>query len=1447
MSTDDDFSFDLLPKKANKSAKKKIELTFDEEPTPSDVSTRDVHTNNTNANPSGASLVLDESVKIVKKKPKKKVMLNFDEHTQDNPSETTNNANDLDDILSAPPKNTLPQNPAPTEETNTNLTSNTVKRQKVSAMSMFDGSLDQGGPKLSGQLTKTMNPSHKNPPNPPNPAQSSTQRINIDTVNKQQMGATNEAPHLSFVSNSIPKHQNIKIENFDNGTIPPLLDAITPTQLYKPQADYTSTTRYKTAEKQTERNFNRDYYNMDENSGSGGGGSNETELDLYKYSKRQSNQLLPPQTGVPTQSLAQSHREAKALKRNQDATGWEDEKRAMAMGLTIHRDLDELNQNIHEESVIIYPDEHVPEFLCHYQTETTQIGSDGRDKHGNGGGKSSLSMFKQDSVKVCQKMDGNMMRLAKEGNQSIIEYRSQKERLQNTDRFWEEKGNVIGAITGANNLESEEDRKRKRQMTEQQKNEIGGYVGDGEWIAKQLAIDQILYRDQHQKDKEEMLKQIGVKNSNNNKNEKSNVKNEIKNILTPNESEKIIKHTPHDVPLEPTTIISHPPTHSEPHLQEPAPSLSFPDDDTTTLNPDPELTPAQRHALKRLEIKHVRDNLPAFGARQEFLKHTRQNQVVIVVGETGSGKTTQLCQYLYETGYSTIPPPPPGYKWTPDEDRLMEDDFNEGDNNNNLNKTNNSIQNPPMDEYTRQMIRMGKRIAITQPRRVAATSVANRVAEEVGVELGTTVGYTIRFEQCSSPYTAIKFMTDGILLRETLSSPNLDQYSVIIMDEAHERSLNTDILFGLLRTILTRRSDLKLIVTSATMNAEAFSTFFGNAPIMHISGRTYPVEVNFGASVPSDYIIAAAQRVLQCHLMHVVKTTIPVTTMVPVFDSATNSTQMVPNVTTIDHLQPTGDILVFMTGQDDVEATCYYIRQELEKANVKLPLWILPITSTLPQDVQSRIFAPSSIRKCIVATNIAETSLTIDGVRYVIDTGLYKLKTYNPQIGMDMLTVTPISQASANQRKGRAGRTSAGICYRLYRSEEFFNELLSNNIAEIHRTNLSNVILTLKAIHRDVGGGGGGGGGSSSNIFTFPFLEKPSSGSLLSALYQLYLLGAIDNNERITPIGSLMTLLPLDPPLSRILIESIRLQCLPEVLTLTAMLTIPNIYYRPNGKQDIYEPLHARFALGDGDFITLVNIYQLWAYYGYSEQWCNDNYLQYKGLMKAREIRSQLVNLVKNKEFCEQVMNCFATQNERENAMSVAKEQFSSWKDKNLGSNRGGGGGSGGSGGASQYTNPHNKRIFNHDIDNDTTTPTSHTTSLHTLPNQPQKRPNLTQLYFNNLNAYHTFQILLQNATHITTSTTTASQWADIRKCICSGYFINAAKLLNGTTYQNLRTGISCEVHFTSTIGSGNDFVVYQDIVVTGKNYMRMVSSVEPQWLIEYGKLLYKMRIKKRL
>ena len=553
---------------------------------------------------------------------------------------------------------------------------------------------------------------------------------------------------------------------------------------------------------------------------------------------------------------------------------------------------------------------------------------------------------------------------------------------------------------------------------------------------------------------------------------------------------------------------------------------------------------------KTKTIREQREYLPAFSVRDDLLSCIRENNIVIVVGETGSGKTTQLTQYLMEEGYT---------------------------------------------EYGI--------VGCTQPRRVAAMSVAKRVSEEVAAMieesgkrelkdevdgLGGTVGYSIRFEDLTNEHTVIKYMTDGVLLRESLRDPDLNKYSAIIMDEAHERSLNTDVLFGVLRKVAARRSDLKLIVTSATLSADVFSDFFGGVPIFRIPGRTFPVETYFSKSVQEDYVMAAVKQTLQIH-----------------FNS------------------PPGDILIFMTGQEDIEGTCTVLAEKIENLSEdSKPLLVLPMYSQLPADLQAKIFdaAPDGVRKCIVSTNVAETSLTVDGIKYVIDSGYCKLKVYNPKIGMDALNVTPVSRANANQRSGRAGRTGPGFCFRLYTDRQFREELMETAVPEIQRTNLSNVVLLLKSL-------------GVKNLLDFDFMDPPPEDNIMTSLYQLWILGAIDNTGDLTTLGRRMVEFPLDPPLSKMLLFAHEHgKCSSEVLIVVSMLSVPSVFFRPKGREEESDAVREKFFVPESDHLTLLNVYLRAKQYKFDSQWCTKHFIHSKGIRKAREVHAQLVDLMKQQK-----------------------------------------------------------------------------------------------------------------------------------------------------------------------------------------------------------------------
>ena len=481
-----------------------------------------------------------------------------------------------------------------------------------------------------------------------------------------------------------------------------------------------------------------------------------------------------------------------------------------------------------------------------------------------------------------------------------------------------------------------------------------------------------------------------------------------------------------------------------------------------------------------------------------------------------------------------------------------------------------------------------KKIGCTQPRRVAAMSVAARVAEEMGVKLGNQVGYSIRFEDCTSEKTVIKYMTDGMLLREFLGEPDLSSYSVMMIDEAHERTLHTDILFGLVKDIARFRPDLKLLISSATLDAEKFSEFFDNAPIFRIPGRRFPVHVFYTKAPEADYIDAVVVTTLQIHVT-----------------------------------QPLGDILVFLTGQEEIETAHEILLERSRKFGSKIKeLLIVPIYANLPSDLQAKVFEPTppNARKVVLATNIAETSLTIDNIIYVIDPGFGKQNSYNARTGMESLIIVPISKASANQRAGRAGRVAPGMCFRLYTQWAYQHELEENPIPEIQRVNLGNVVLMLKSL-------------GINDLIHFDFLDPPPHETLVLALEQLYALGALNHMGELTKLGRRMAEIPADPMMCKMLLASEKYKCPAEILTISCMLSNnASIFYRPKDKIIHADTARKNFFHPGGDHISLLNVYNQWAQTDYSTQWCFENFIQHRSMKRARDIRDQLEALLERVE-----------------------------------------------------------------------------------------------------------------------------------------------------------------------------------------------------------------------
>ncbi|BFG27882.1 hypothetical protein CerSpe_141560 [Prunus speciosa] len=545
-------------------------------------------------------------------------------------------------------------------------------------------------------------------------------------------------------------------------------------------------------------------------------------------------------------------------------------------------------------------------------------------------------------------------------------------------------------------------------------------------------------------------------------------------------------------------------------------------------------------------IERQRQRLPVYKYRTSILYLVETHATTIIVGETGSGKTTQIPQYLKEAGWA------------------------DG----------------------------GRVIACTQPRRLAVQSVASRVAEEMGVKLGEEVGYTIRFEDVTNTgVTMIKFLTDGVLLREMMNDPLLTKYSVIMIDEAHERSISTDILLGLLKKIQRRRPELRLIISSATIQAKSMSAFFQTSKrrrrpegeelgpnmepaVLSVEGRGFNVQIHYVEEPVPDYLRAAVSTVLLIH-----------------------------------EKEPMGDILVFLTGQDDIDAAVQLITEEDQNRGRKSSgLMVLPLYSGLPRSEQELVFTPTprGKRKVVISTNIAETSITLEGVVYVVDSGFSKQRFYNPITDIENLVVAPISKASARQRTGRAGRVRPGKCYRLYTEEYFAKEMSAEGIPEIQRSNLVPCVIQLKALGID-------------NILGFDWPASPSSEAMVRALEVLYSLGVLDDDAKLTsPTGFQIAEIPLDPMISKMILASGQLGCSEEMITIAATLSIQSIWVSGWGSQKELDEAKLNFAAAEGDHVSFLNVYKGFLQSGKSSQWCHKNFVNYQAMKKVLEIREQL-------------------------------------------------------------------------------------------------------------------------------------------------------------------------------------------------------------------------------
>lgn len=653
----------------------------------------------------------------------------------------------------------------------------------------------------------------------------------------------------------------------------------------------------------------------------------------------------------------------------------------------------------------------------------------------------------------------------------------------------------------------------------------------------------------------------------------------------------------------------------------------------TGLNPNTGLAYTQHY----YELFRKRIQLPVWEYQDKFLTLLGQENIMVLVGETGSGKTTQIPQWC-------------------------------------------------VDYCRKNSIKIG--VACTQPRRVAAMSVATRVAEEMDVELGQEVGYSIRFEDCCSSRTVLKYCTDGMLLREAMSDPLLEAYSIIILDEAHERTLSTDLLMGVLKQVVAKRNDLKIIVMSATLDAGKFQNYFDSCPLLSVPGRTHPVEIFYTPEPERDYLEAAIRTVVQIHMC-----------------------------------EDEGDVLLFLTGQEEIEEACKRIKREVDShGNDVGELKCIPLYSTLPPNMQQKIFDPAPVsknglvgRKVVVSTNIAETSLTIDGIVYVIDPGFSKQKVYNPRIRVESLLVSPISRASAQQRAGRAGRTKPGKCFRLYTEKAFKNDMQEQTYPEILRSNLGMIVLQLKklGIH---------------DLVHFDFMDPPAPETLMRALELLNYLGALDDEGEMTDTGAIMAEFPLDPQLARMLISSCDYNCSNEILSIVAMLSVPQCFVRPNEQKKAADDAKLRFAHVDGDHLTLLNVYHAFKANKDDPSWCYDNFINYRSLKTADNVRQQLSRIM---------------------------DRF--------------------------------------------------------------------------------------NLKRTSTEFTSRDYYLNIRKALVCGYFMQVAHLERNGVYLTIKDNQVVYLHPSSVLEHKPEWALYNEFVLTTKNYIRTVTEIKPDWLLRIAPAYYNL------
>lgn len=699
-------------------------------------------------------------------------------------------------------------------------------------------------------------------------------------------------------------------------------------------------------------------------------------------------------------------------------------------------------------------------------------------------------------------------------------------------------------------------------------------------------------------------------------------------------------------------------------------------------------------------------HLPVTEARKSIVNMVLRNPAVIIVGETGSGKTTQIPQYIWDDIVSHFPKEEQGI------------------------------------------------VGCTQPRRVAAVSIARYVAAQRGGAVGGEVGYAVRFDDTCTEKTKIKFLTDGILLREIQKDPLVLKYSCILLDEAHERTLHGDVLFGLLKDIVRKRngddpnlSPLRIVVMSATLNAEHFSEFWWKAPIGVVHGRTYPVAIYHTVEPQVDYVEATISTALFIHETEEVE----------------------------------GDILCFLTGQEEIEDAKIILEQRLSLLPPHLPSYVvLPLYAALPYEQQLSVFqrAPKNQRKIILATNIAETSITVEGIKYVIDCGVVKAKFFNSKTGMECLAEVDISKAQATQRTGRAGRMAAGKCYRLYAANAF-ESLKETTVPEIRRSSLLSIVLQMRSLHVK-------------DVLSFEFMDMPKRSAVVKAEEILRILRAVNPAGEITKLGMRLTDFPIEPMPAMVLLAAKAMGIAKEGVIVIAMASTENLFLSSREFKEGADKCKMRFARAVGDHATLLSIFRAYQREPASERkaWCETLGLSYRQMLKAEDVMKQLMFILHEKDDQKLLASIISPK-------LTQIMQFTNKLKHDMGEEE-------------KIQDEGNGRISYDDDEEEG----ARRSSFHVDPHKTS----------------------LENRVHL--------QDAELlRRALCFGYFLQAA-FFNAKLgfYQTLVGSTTVHIHPSSVLFTHRKkpaLILYNSVVRTSKEYMKDISVIHEDWLIDAAPMFF--------